>query len=88
MSEESPEFESQNAFRMFAAIGIRDPWRPGRRFENHVAALDVSPHVRASGGVEHPGEIFHGQYVLAADIDTAKQRDVGHISPMLYFFST
>ena len=47
----------------------------GRRFENHVAALDVGSHIAAFGIGEKFGQLFHGQPMLAANIDSAQQGD-------------
>src|SRR5450755_3663888 len=52
---------------------IRNPCRCG---EDHVAALDVGPHSTAAGFTEDVAQSFHRQRVLAADIHTAKQRDI------------
>ena len=40
-----------------------------------VAALDVSLDVAAPGVREHGGEVLHRQRVLAANVDSAEQRD-------------
>ncbi len=47
------------------------------RLENHVAALDVGLHALAPSVAKDRGEVFHRQPVLAADVDSAQQRDVG-----------
>ena len=48
-----------------------------RRSVNHyVPALNVGAHSRAADGSEDVPQLHHRQPVLAADIDTAKERDI------------
>ena len=48
-----------------------------RRSVNHyVPALNVGAHSRAADGSEDVPQLHHWQPVLAADIDTAKERDI------------
>src|SRR5579875_2279169 len=44
--------------------------------EKNISALNVSRNIAASRCREHLDQIFHGQTVLASDIDAAKQGDI------------
>ena len=49
--------------------------------EEHIATLDIGPHMGASGIGEQADQVFHRQQVFAADVDPPQQ---GHVSVQTY----